>query len=71
MRKVLFKHQEQALSLLRRSVASGKRRPMLAAPCGFGKTVLAIAAVERARMKGNTVLFTVLNLAGRSDGGAV
>jgi superfamily II DNA or RNA helicase len=52
-------HQEQALSLLRQSVIGGHRRPMVQAPTGAGKTVLAAAVVDGARRKRNRVLFVV------------
>ena len=45
--------------MLRASLASGRRRPMLQAPTGFGKTLLAAAIVDGARRKGNRVLFVV------------
>ena len=37
----LYPHQERALEALRASVKAGKRRPMLQAPSGFGKTLMA------------------------------
>ena len=52
-------YQEQALERLRLSLASGKRRPMLQAPTGFGKTLTAVHIIRRALDKGNTVIFTV------------
>jgi DNA repair protein RadD len=59
MRRELYPHQVMALGLLRESIIRGKRRPMLQAPTGFGKTVLAAAIVDGARAKGKRVLFTV------------
>lgn len=55
----LWPHQEEGLLKLRRSIASGKRRPVVQAPTGAGKTRLAAAIVEGARNKGNRVIFTV------------
>jgi superfamily II DNA or RNA helicase len=52
-------HQERALSLLRQSLGCGKRRPMVQAPTGAGKTVLAAAIIDGARKKGKKVLFVV------------
>jgi DNA repair protein RadD len=52
-------HQERALEALRASLAAGKRRPMVQAPTGAGKTLLAAHIIQRARAKGNAVIFTV------------
>ena len=52
-------HQERALEALRRSLATGKRRPMLQAPTGFGKTLTAAHIIRRALDKGNRVAFCV------------
>ncbi|MEE2951467.1 MAG: DEAD/DEAH box helicase [Pseudomonadota bacterium] len=59
MKFTLHPHQTRALDMLRSSLGSGKRRPMVQAPTGFGKTLLAASIVEGARAKGNRVLFTV------------
>lgn len=59
MKRELYPHQLEALDLLRQSLASGKTRPVLQAPCGFGKTVLAGAIVDGALRKGKRVIFTV------------
>ena len=59
MRSTLRPHQTQAIQSLRSSLARGKLRPMLQAPTGFGKTILAAAIVDGALKKGNRVLFTV------------
>lgn len=55
----LWPHQTEALTKLRSSLGSGKRRPMLQAPTGSGKTRLAAAIVEGAQRKENRVVFTV------------
>lgn len=55
----LYPHQERALTLLRQSLASGKRRPVLQSPTGSGKTVLAAAIVHGAMRKGNRLAFCV------------
>lgn len=59
MNRELRPHQHQAIAMLRQSLASGKRRPVLQAATGFGKTLLAAAIVEGALRKNNRVLFTV------------
>jgi DNA repair protein RadD len=59
LKRELWPHQEKAIDKLRASLAAGKRRPVLHAPTGFGKTVVAAAIVERALAKGNRVMFTV------------
>jgi DNA repair protein RadD len=55
----LFPHQERALVALRGSLAAGKRRPMLQAPTGFGKTLTAAHIIQRALDKGKRVAFIV------------
>jgi superfamily II DNA or RNA helicase len=52
-------HQERALDALRTSLAAGRRRPMLQAPTGFGKTLTAAHIIRRALDKGKRVAFTV------------
>ena len=52
-------HQERALEVLRGSLAGGKRRPMLMAPTGAGKTLLAAHIIRRALDKVNRVAFAV------------
>lgn len=59
IRTTLRPHQVQALAMLRASIGSGKRRPVLQAPTGAGKTVLAAAVVAGALSKGNRVVFCV------------
>lgn len=55
--KVLRPHQERALDLLRASLRAGKRRPMLKAPVGFGKTLVAANIARNAAAKGKRVAF--------------
>lgn len=50
-------YQQAAVDALRRSVAAGKRAPVLVAPCGSGKTIMARAIVEGAIEKNRNVLF--------------
>lgn len=59
MKFTLNPHQDHAIDLLRRSLATGHKRPMLQAPTGAGKTVIGAAIVEGALAKGNPVLFVV------------
>jgi superfamily II DNA or RNA helicase len=59
MKRELRPHQSQAIEMLRQSLGSSKRRPVLQAPTGFGKTRLAVAVVEGALAKKKRVIFTV------------
>jgi DNA repair protein RadD len=59
MKRELRSHQSRAIEMLRQSLGSGKRRPVLQAPTGFGKTLLAAAVVEGALAKRKRVIFTV------------
>lgn len=52
-------YQERAIAQLRQSLISGKKRPVVQAPTGAGKTVIAAAIVEMARAKNKTIIFTV------------
>lgn len=58
MRTELRPHQQRAMDMLRSSLASGKRRPMLQAPTGAGKTRLSAEIVHGALAKGKRVCFT-------------
>src|ERR1051325_298962 len=51
--------QLQTIERLRASLAIGHRRPMVQAPTGYGKTVLASHLVRMAREKGRRVVFCV------------
>lgn len=53
----LRKHQEKAVELLRESLRTGHKRPMLAAPCSFGKTITAAAMLKAAVEKGKRAIF--------------
>jgi DNA repair protein RadD len=59
MKRELRPHQAKAIEMLRQSLGSGKRRPVLQAPTGFGKTRLAAAVAEGALAKQKRVIFTV------------
>ena len=50
---------DDPIEMLRQSLGSGKRRPVLQAPTGFGKTLLAAAIVEGASAKKKRVIFAV------------
>ena len=50
-------HQDLAIELLRESLRSGHKRPILAAPCGFGKTITAASMIKSAVDKGKRVVF--------------
>ena len=54
--------QQQALDSLKASILAGKRRIIVAAPCGFGKTVLGATMASGALAKGNRVAFCVPQL---------
>lgn len=53
----LHPHQVRAVEGLRKSVANGKRRIILQAPCGFGKTIVSSALVALAEAKRKRTLF--------------
>ena len=59
MSRPLRPHQSIALDLLKQSIMDGKRRPLLQAPTGFGKTRVGAEIVIGARRKGNRVVFCV------------
>lgn len=50
-------YQSEAVAALRASLARGNRSPLLVAPTGSGKTIIARAMVEGATAKGKRVLF--------------
>jgi superfamily II DNA or RNA helicase len=50
-------YQSAAITALRRSLGAGHKRPILCAPTGSGKTVLAAEIIRSARAKGRKVLF--------------
>src|SRR5271166_5762772 len=50
---------ELAVEALRRSLASGHKRPLLMGPTGYGKTLTAAHIIRRTLDKGNRVIFTV------------
>jgi superfamily II DNA or RNA helicase len=52
-------HQARALDLLRQSLEGGKRRPLIQAPTGFGKTLLAAAIAEGVIRNKRRAIFTV------------
>ena len=50
-------HQETAVEMLRNSLRRGKKRPILAAPCSFGKTITAAYIFEEAIKRGKRGIF--------------
>ena len=50
-------HQQKAVEMLRSSLSRGKRRPILAAPCSFGKTITAAYMLDQAVSKGKRGIF--------------
>lgn len=50
-------YQSAALESLRRSLATGHKRPILVSPTGSGKTVMAKGIIESATTKGRRVMF--------------
>ena len=58
--------QAKALDMLRDALKRGKRRPIIKAPTGFGKGVLASHIIDGARKKGNRVVFVINAAASQS-----
>jgi DNA repair protein RadD len=56
---ILHRHQVAAMTKLREAIAAGRRRIMVQAPTGFGKTILAANIADGAYRKGKALLFTV------------
>ena len=52
-------YQQGAIDKLREALAAGYKRPVMQAPTGAGKTVIAAALVNMAREKGKRVIFAV------------
>ena len=50
-------YQSEALNVLRRSISTGRRRPLLQAPTAAGKTVIASEIIKGAMAKGKRVMF--------------
>jgi superfamily II DNA or RNA helicase len=57
--RVLRERQLAAIEMLRGSLRSGHRRPVMQAPTGFGKTIVATAIFEGALAKGKRAVLTV------------
>ena len=57
--KELRPHQSEAILSLRKSLMAGLTKPVLQAPTGYGKTVVASNIIASARAKGKRVLFVV------------
>jgi len=52
-------HQTEIIEATRRAIGQGIKRPLIFAPCSFGKTIVAAEIALRAAEKGNKVLFLV------------
>lgn len=50
-------HQIKAVEMLRQSLRAGNKRPVLAAPCSFGKTITAAYMLSEAAKKGKRGIF--------------
>ena len=59
MKSQLRDHQHEAMGLLHESLEAGHMRPMIQAPTGFGKTILAAQLVHDAVRDGHRVIFVV------------
>lgn len=57
--KVLRPHQTLAIDMLRQSLISKRKRPVLRLPTGAGKTLIAAKIIANAMSKGKRVLFVV------------
>lgn len=57
-KKELRPHQVRAIEMVRQSLARKNRRVVMQGPTGFGKTLVASKIIERARDRGNKVIFT-------------
>ena len=53
----LREHQIRAVEMLRHSLATGHKRPLLAAPCSFGKTITAAYILKAAVERGKKAIF--------------
>lgn len=52
-------YQEQAIQMMREQIAAGARKIIVASPTGSGKTEMAMALIQKARLKGSTAWFIV------------
>ena len=50
-------HQQKAIDLIKQSFRAGNSKPMVAAPCSFGKTHLAAYLMKSCQDKGNRAIF--------------
>ena len=53
----LRKHQEKAIEMIRESLRTGHKRPLLAAPCSFGKTITAAWILKASSETGRRCVF--------------
>ena len=54
---MLRPHQEQAINQLRHSIKKGNQRIVLAAPCSFGKTRVAMEILKKTAKNGKKGIF--------------
>lgn len=54
---MLREHQTRAIDMLRHSIAKGNKRVVLAAPCSFGKTRVAVEILKNVVRNGKTGIF--------------
>lgn len=58
MKYTLYPHQETVVGKIRTSVQEGKRKILVFAATGFGKTIISYDIIKNAISRGNNVLFT-------------
>lgn len=56
---LLREHQKEVIAEARKAIANGNKKPLIFAPCSFGKTIVAAEIARMAVEKGNKVLFVV------------
>lgn len=57
--KVLYPHQQRALDEIKQAIADGKKRIIVQAPTGFGKTLTAAWLIREYIETGGRIIFTV------------
>jgi DNA repair protein RadD len=54
---ILREHQEETIIQIKNSLRAGNKKPLVAAPCSFGKTVLAAQLMKQCQDKGKSSIF--------------